>query len=156
MTRKKKKKAFARSEQEIAAGILSSVSALRSMVRALAEHQIEVVLPTMSEKQVRYAPHFAKGKGKDEPNAVAYSLPAVAKLIGATYPRKDRKTIQVSRWMKVGMLLLECEELGIVGPEIYEKIAQGAPGFKVKSLLKTLKELKESHELMASTRAVTA
>src|SRR5579862_427613 len=85
---KKKGKAFPRSPEEISQGILASVEAVRSIVNAIAEKRIPVVLPIVRLDKLRYAPHFAVGVGKDEPGTVPYTLPVVAKLIGATYARK--------------------------------------------------------------------
>ena len=145
-------RAFQRSAEEISQGILASVSACRSLVAAIAEKKISVVLPpNVHAGQIRYAPHFGRGVGKGEVNVVPYTLTTLAELTGAGYAQKGQKRLQGSKWLRVAMMLLEAEERGIIEPDTFRKIAECAPGYRVNSLLKMLKTDHKVYDLLEKT-----
>lgn len=126
---------------EIAAGILASVEICRRVIKAWAEGTLgppQLPLAGLSNA-VRYAPHYARGMGEDDPATVPYTLTSLGEVLGAI----NRTGIggqytQANRWLRIAMALLEGQEEGWVLNQDFNNISSARPGWQVAGLQRLL------------------
>ena len=126
---------------QTAMGVLASCVAVEQVINALAIGQL--VAPSVigtPRKELRYAPHFAIGKGRNESSTVPYTQRWVEKLLIA-----DCKP---SRYIRIAMALLEARELGYLQTDAFTNIAMLRPGYDISTLLKELKQKRAAWEAL--------
>lgn len=130
------------SSAEIARGIVATVDAARSVVKFFVNAKVSLPHAPRT-KALRAAPGFARGKNLHASGRVLYTTKDVAEYIAAlgNAPRLlEDGGRAAGKWVQVAMLLLEHFELHPdEEPKIMAGIKSGKPGYRLNSLLKTLR-----------------
>jgi hypothetical protein len=126
---------------EIAAGILASVEICRRVIKAWAQGALpppQIPLTGLSNA-VRYAPHYARGIGQNDPGTVPYTLTSLGEVLGAiNRTGVGGQYIQANRWLRTAMALLEGQEEGWVLDQDFKNISSARPGWQVNGLRRLL------------------
>ena len=131
--------------EEIGAGILASVQAVRDVVSAIADGRLPApkLGSTSRKSDTRYAPYFRRGMPGDT-TGVPYDLTDVAQyleqLVGKNLTIDTGLGYRAAGvWLRVAMLLLEGIECGYVDEQFtFNNIREGRVGYRVSSLLSEL------------------
>jgi hypothetical protein len=133
-----KKRALA---YERAEAIIASCNAIEQLVAALSAGQTPAPDVTgLARKDIRYAPHYAVGRGASEKNTVPYDMRWVERML-----IEDGKK---SRWLRVALQLLEGRELKYVTQDTFDSIANLRPGYNSTQLARRLRLSKQRWEAL--------